>query len=80
MYNAFASYLGTCNVEYSEHCESNGAGVYLLNNLYWCSNGNLDNEELAIERFKVHVFDKENGNSVLKMNDYLANNYKGKPK
>ena len=78
--NVFAFDLETCNVEYSEYCEQYAAGVYHLNNLYWCFNGNLDKEELAIERSKVHVFDRENGDPVLKLIDYVINIYKGKPK
>ena len=80
LYNVFAFDLETCNVEYSEYCKSYAAGVYHLNNLYWCFNGNLDKDELAIERSKVQVFDRENGNPVLKMIDYVIYNYKGKPK
>ena len=53
--------------------------MYHLNNLYWCFDGNL-NKENAIERSKVHKFDRENGNPVLKMIDYVINDYKGKPK
>ena len=80
LYNVFAFDLETCNFEYSEYCESYAAGVYHLNNLYWCFNGNLDKEELAIERSKVQIFDRENCNPVLQMIDYVINNYKGKPK
>ena len=60
LYNVFAFDLETCNVDYSEHCEPYAAVVYHPNNFYWCFNGNLDKEELAIERSKVHVFDREN--------------------
>ena len=80
LYNVFAFDLETCNVEYSEYCEPYAAGAYHLNNLYWCFSGNLDKEEIAIERSKVQVFDRENGDPVLKMIDYVINNYKGKPK
>ena len=80
LYNALAFDLETFIVEYSEYCESYGAGVYHLNNLYWCFIGSLNKEELAIERSKVHVFDSKNGNPVLKMIDYVINSYKGKPK
>ena len=80
LYNIFAFDLETCNVEYSEYCEPYAAGVYHLNNLYWCFNGNLGKEELAIERSKVHVFHGENGDPVLKMIEYVINNSKGKPK
>ena len=80
LYNVFAFDLEMCNVEYSEYCESYAAGVYHLNILYWCFNGNLDKEELAIERSIVHIFDRENGNPVLKMMYYIMNYYKGKPK
>ena len=54
--------------------------MYHLYILYWCFDGNLDKEELAIERSKVHVFVRENGNSVLKVIDYVINNYESKPK
>ena len=70
-YDVFAFDLETCNVEYSEYCESYAAGVYHLNNLHWCFNGSLNKEEPAIERSKVHVFDRENSNPVLKMIDYV---------
>ena len=76
----FAFDLETCNNENSEYCESYAAGVYHLNNLYWCFKGSLKKEELAIERSKVHVFYRANGNPVLKTIDYVIHNYKGKPK
>ena len=59
LYNVFVFDLESCNVEYSEYCEPYAAGVYHLNILYWCFKGNLDKEELAIERSKVHVFDRK---------------------
>ena len=59
LYNVFAFDLETCIVEKSEYCEPYGAGVYYLNNLHWCFNGDLDKEDFAIERSKVHVFDRE---------------------
>ena len=80
LYNAFAFDLETCNVEYSEYCEPYAAGVYHLIILYWCFNGNLDKKELAIERSKVHVFDREIGNPVLEMIDYVIHIYEVKPK
>ena len=80
LYNVFALDLETCNVEYSKYCEPYAAGVYHLNNFYWCFNGSLDKEELAFERSKVHVFERENGNPVMKMIDCVINNYKGKHK
>ena len=80
LHNVFAFDLETCNVEYSEYCISYAAGVYHLNNLYWCLNGTLDKEELAIGRSKLHVFDRENGNPVMKMIEYVTTNFKGKPK
>ena len=80
LYNVFAFDLETCNVEFSEYSEAYGDGVHHLNKLYWCFNGNLNKEELAIERSKLHVFDRKIGNPVLKMINYVINNYKGKPK
>ena len=80
LYNLFAVDLETCNVEYSENFEPYASGVYHLNKLYWCFNGNSDKEELAIERSKVHEINRENGNPVLKMIEYVKNNLKGKPK
>ena len=79
LYKFFAFDLETCDVEYSEYCEPYAAGVYHLMKLYWCFNGNLDKEGLAIGRSKVLVFIRENVNPVLKMIDYVINNYKGKP-
>ena len=78
--NVFAFDLKTCNVEDSEYCEPYAAGVYHLNQLNWLFNGSLIKEKLAIERSKVHVFARENGNPLLKMIDYIIKNYKGKPK
>ena len=72
--NVFAFDLETCNVEALEYCEPHAAGVYHLKNLYECFNGALNKEELAFERSKVQVFDRENGNPVLKMMDYFINN------
>ena len=74
LYNLFAFDLETCNVEYSENFEPYASGVYHLNKLYWCFNGNSDKEELAIERSKVHEINRENGNPVLKMIEYVKNN------
>ena len=74
LYNLSAFDLETCNVEYSEYCEPYASGVYHLNKLYWCFNGNSDKEELAIERSKVHEINRENGNPVLKMIEYVINN------
>ena len=54
----FAFDLETCDVECSEYCESFSAGVYRLNILYWCFNGSVNKEELAIERSKVRVVDE----------------------
>ena len=54
--------------------------MYQNNIFSWCFNGNLKKQELSIERSKVHIFDRENGNSVLKMIDYVKNNFEGKPR
>ena len=74
LYNLFAVGLETCNVEYSENFEPYASGVYHPNKLYWCFNGNSDKEELAFERSKVHEINRENGNPVLKMIEYVINN------
>ena len=79
LYNVFAFDRETCNVENSEYCESYAAGVYILKKWYECFKGDLNKEELAIDRSKVHIFDRENSNPVLKMIEYVVNNYKGKP-
>ena len=79
LYGVIAFDVETCNVEYSEYCESIAADMYQLKDLYWCFDGNLNKEELAIDRSKVHVFD-EHSNSVLKIISYVISNYKGKPK
>ena len=79
LYNVLAFDLETSNVESSEFCESYGAGVYHLNKLFWCFFGNLNKEELAIERSEVRVFDRENGNPVLKRIENITNNFQGKP-
>ena len=75
----FAFDRETCNVENSEYCESYAAGVYKLKKWYECFKGDLNKEELAIDRSKVHIFDRENSYPVLKMIDFVVNNYKGKP-
>ena len=54
--------------------------MYPLDNLCWCFNSSSNNEELGIERSKLRVFDRKNGNPLLKMIDYVINKYKGKPK
>ena len=64
LYSVFAFDLETCNVENSEYCESYAAGLYHLDKFYECFNGDLNEKELAIERNKVHVFDRENSNPV----------------
>ena len=69
-----------CDAEYSEYCGPHAAGVYHLNNLYECFNGDLNEPELAVERNKVHLFDREDDNPVLKMIDYVMKNYRGQPK
>ena len=74
LYGVFAFDLGIGNVETSENCEPFASGVYHLNNLYLCFNGDLNEEELAIERSKVHVFDRENGISVFKKTDSVIDN------
>ena len=80
MYSVVAFDLETCIVKYSEYCEPYAARVYHFINLYECFNGDLNKSEHAIERSKNHVFDREIGNPVLKMIDYIKNNYKGQPK
>ena len=54
--------------------------MYHPNNLYWCFIASSNKEELAIEGSKVLVFDRKNGNPVLKMIDYAIYIYKGRPK
>ena len=80
LFAVFAFDLETCNVENQLYCEAYAAGVYHLNRLYECFNGDLTEKELQIERENVHVFDPENNNPVLDMINYVINNYKGKPK
>ena len=80
MQNVFAFDLKTCNFEDSEDCEPYAAGVYHLRNPSECFKGDLNKEELAIERSKVHVFDRESSNPVLKMIDFIENKYKGQTK
>ena len=41
--------------------------LYIYNNLNECFNGDLNEKKLVVERSKIHVFAKENGNPVLKM-------------
>ena len=76
----FAFDLETCNVKNQLYCEAYAAGVYHLNRLYECFNGDLTEKELEMEREKIHAFDREKNNPVLDMIIYVINNYKGKPK
>ena len=76
----FAFDLKTCYFEDSEDCEPYAAGVYHLKNPSECFKGDINKEELATERSKVHVFDRENSNPVLKMIDFIENKYKGQTK
>ena len=80
MFAVFAFDHETCNLEIQIYCEAYGAGVYHLNRLYECFNGDLTEKELEIERKHVHVFDRENNNPVLDTINYVINNNKGKPK
>ena len=80
LYNVFAFDIEICNVVYSKYCEPYATGLYQPNKLYECFNGDLNKENLAIERSKVHVFLREISNPVLKMIDYVKNTYAGKPK
>ena len=73
LYNGFAFHLETCIVEYSEYCEQYGAAVYQINQLFWWFIGNLNKEQLVIDRSKVHVFDRKNGKPVLKLIEYVIN-------
>ena len=66
LFGVFDFDLRTCNVDYSEYCEAYAVGVYHLNNLYECFSGDLNKEEIAVERSKVHIFDRRNGKPVLK--------------
>ena len=80
MFAVFGFDLETCNVENQLYCEAHAAGVYHLNHFYECFNGDLTENELKIERENVVVFDRENNNPVLDMNNYVIKNYKGEPK
>ena len=80
MFAVFAFDLETCNVKNQLNFEAYAAGVYHLNRLYECFNGDLTKKELQNERENVHVFDRESNNPVLDMINYVINNYKGAPK
>ena len=80
MFAVFAFDLETCNVKNQLIFEAYAAGVYQLNRLYECFNGDLTEKELQNERENVHVFDREHNNPVLDMIIYVINNYKGTPK
>ena len=56
------------------------AGVYHLNRNYESFNGDSTKKELEVEREHVHVFYRENGNTILDMIKDIVNNYKVKPK
>ena len=72
--------LETCSVGNHSYCETYAAGVYHLNRLYECFNGDLTDKGLEIERQHVHVFDRENGNPMLDMINYVVHNFNWKPK
>ena len=57
LYSVIAFDLEICNFENSEYCVSYAAGVYHPSKLHECFNGDINKEELVIERSKVHVFD-----------------------
>ena len=80
LYKVFAFDLDTCNVEISEYCDANAAGVYQLKILYECFYGDLNKEALAIEKSKIPMFDRINNKLVLKMIHYVINNDQGKSK
>ena len=69
LYSVLAFDLEFCNVKNSKNCESLAAGVYYLNSLYECFNGDLNQKELAFERSKDHAFDRKRGNPLSKTID-----------
>ena len=58
MYSAFAFDIETFSVENQLYSEPYAAGVYHVNRLSECFNGDLTENELAIERENVHDFDR----------------------
>ena len=80
MYVVLALDLGTRNVENQQYCEPYAAGVYHLNRLSECFNGDLKEKVLQMEREDVHLFDRENKTLVLHMIVYIVENYDSKPK
>ena len=59
LYSVFAFDLETCDVKNSEYCGAYAAGAYHLKKLYGCFNGDINKPALAIERSKIHVFDRK---------------------
>ena len=80
VFAVFAFDLETCNVENQLYCEAYVAEVYHLNHFYEFFNGDLTEKDLEVERQHAQVVDRENGNLVLDMINYVVNNYKGKQK
>ena len=47
LYNVFSFNFETCNFEFSEYCESHGAGVYHPNKIHSCFNVSVNKKELV---------------------------------
>ena len=58
MYAVFAFDFETCNVENQLCCDAYAAGVYHLNHLFECFNGDLTENDLGIEIENVHAFNR----------------------
>ena len=80
MLGVFSFDFETLNVKYQINCEPYAAGVCRLNRLYESFKGDLTEKKLETETQNVHVFDRENGNPIVGMINYVINNYKGKAK
>ena len=63
--------LETCNVDNQIYCEAFAASVYHLSRLNERFKGDLTEKEIEIERQHVRVFDRENGNFVKDMVNYV---------
>ena len=73
--NVFVFDLETHNDQ--EFAEAYGVGLYDVNCLKDCWYGDLNSNELVIERKHVNVFDSSNRNCIMNMLKYISESYDG---
>ena len=80
LHSIFAFDLEIFNVQSSEYFESYAGGAYHLNIFFEFFNGDLNERELFVGRLKIQMFQEKNGDPLLRMIDFIINNYGGQPK